>query len=232
MNLYNLLTCFLELLYPNTCLGCQELLKSRKNCICIACQFSLPKSKIIDLSNNVVHKKFWGRIPLLQAYSLYRFQRNGVLQILLHQFKYQGKDYLGEFLGKQLAISLQNNHEFIYPDVVIPVPLHKKKERKRGYNQSLIIAKKMSQIWKIPIMDNAITRVSYSSTQTKKRRYERWENVNTIFELNEKKKEEIKNKHILIIDDIVTTGATLEACVKEILKSENVKISIATIAYA
>lgn len=112
MNLYNLLTCFLELLYPNTCLGCQELLKSRKNCICIACQFSLPKSKIIDLSNNVVHKKFWGRIPLLQAYSLYRFQRNGVLQILLHQFKYQGKDYLGEFLGKQLAISLQNNHEF------------------------------------------------------------------------------------------------------------------------
>lgn len=192
----------------------------------------MPKSKIIYLSNNVVHKKFWGRIPLLQVYSLYRFQRNGVLQILLHQFKYKGKDYLGEFLDKQLAISLQNNHEFIYPDVVIPVPLHKKKERKRGYNQSLIIAKKMSQIWKIPIMDNAINRVSYSSTQTKKRRYERCENVNTIFELNEKKKEEIKNKHILIIDDIVTTGATIEACVKEILKSENVKISIATIAYA
>ena len=96
----------------------------------------------------------------------------------------------------------------------------------------MLVAKKMSQNWKIPIMDNAIARVSNSSTQTKKRRYERWENVNTIFELNEKKKEEIKNKHILIIDDIVTTGATLEACVKEILKSENVKISIASIAYA
>lgn len=107
-----------------------------------------------------------------------------------------------------------------------------KKERKRGYNQSLIIAKKMSQIWKIQLIDNAITSVSCSNTQTKKRHYERWENVNTIFELNEKKKVEVKNMHILIIDDIVTTGATLEACAKEILKTENVKISIATFTYA
>ena len=107
-----------------------------------------------------------------------------------------------------------------------------KKERKRGYNQSLIIAKKMSQIWKIQLIDNTITSVSCSNTQTKKRHYERWENVNTIFELNEKKKVEVKNLHILIIDDIVTTGATLEACAKEILKTENVKISIATFTYA
>lgn len=230
MNVNSFFTAFFELLYPNTCACCHQLLKSPKSCVCMACQFSLPKSQILDLNDNFIHQRFWGRIPVEQAFCQYKFQKKGKLQLLMHQLKYERNELVGYFFGRQLAITLQQDEQFICPDIIIPIPLHKEKERKRGYNQSLLIAKGIESILKIPIVDDAVIRVHHSDSQTKKKRYERWENVGEIFQLSNASF--IKNQHVLLIDDIVTTGATLEACAQTLLQVKGTRISIATVAYA
>ena len=220
---------FFELLYPNTCVCCQQLLKSDNTYICFACRFSLPKSQIIDLEDNMIHQLFAGRVPIQQAFSLYKFQKKVKLQKLMHALKYEQESTIGIFFGKQLGITLQLQNALFF-DYIIPIPLHWRKEQKMGYNQSLMIAEGLSETTQTPIANDVVIRSVYSDSQINKKRFERWENVGEIFRLTQASK--VYKKHILLIDDLVTTGATLEACAQTILKAQEVKISVATMAYA
>lgn len=230
MLILELLTDFFGLLYPKVCAACNDLLKKHENCLCLSCRFSFPKSHFTSLTDNAIHQLFWGRFPLQQAFSMYKFQKSGVLQTLMHQLKYGGQQEVGLYFGKELGKALFEQKGFVLPDLIVPVPLHWKKEKTRGYNQCQLICEGLSNKLNIPIVSNILYRKVHSESQTKKKRFQRWENVEEIFGLNESSV--LIGKHILLIDDIVTTGSTLEACVQTLLQIEGTSISIATIAYA
>ena len=158
------------------------------------------------------------------------FAKETLIQTLIHEFKYKGNKDVGLYLGTMMGHSLLNNNRFTKVDALIPLPLFADKEFKRGYNQATILCNGMSEVMGIPVIKNNVVRKRFTETQTKKHRIERWENVEGSFEINNAR--EIKDKHILLIDDVVTTGATLEACGAEILKIEGTRLSIATLAYA
>jgi ComF family protein len=168
-----------------------------------------------------------GRFPFEYAVALYYFSKEGGVQNLLHELKYKGKTeigfHLGEILGKKITES-----DLVKPDVIIPLPLFWKKEKQRGYNQSQFFAEGLSAELQIPVASNAIKRIRESESQTRKSRFDRIENVEHIFQL--KDNHQIDNKHILLVDDVLTTGATIEACADAILQAKNVRLSIATIA--
>ncbi|MBC8464745.1 MAG: ComF family protein [Bacteroidetes bacterium] len=161
---------------------------------------------------------------------MYKFQKSGVLQTLMHQLKYGRQQEIGLYFGKELGKALFEQKGFILPDLIVPVPLHWKKEKTRGYNQCQLICEGLSNKLNIPVVSNILFRKVHSESQTKKKRFQRWENVEEIFGINEGSV--LIGKHILLIDDIVTTGSTLEACVQTLLQIEGTSISIATIAYA
>ena len=173
---------------------------------------------------------FWGRIPLKQAYSWLIFNKHGRVQKLFHELKYKGKKEVGFYLGQSLGRALKKIEVFEPPDLIIPVPLHWRKERKRGYNQSDLIAQGLSTTIGISVNNFCLQRNLDSETQTHKKRYARWENVKTIFSVKQPNK--LKGKHLLLVDDVVTTGSTLEACAQQLLCIEGVSVSIVTAAYS
>jgi ComF family protein len=177
-----------------------------------------------------VSKLFWGRIQLQNAVALYQFQKEGSVQKLIRQLKYEGGKSVGIFLGKQLGYALKESSFFINIDYIIPIPLHPKKEKLRGYNQSKYIALGIQEILQIKVNTKALIRTENTDSQTRKKRFSRWENMMNSFAL--KKPEKLIATHILLVDDVVTTGATLEACAQKLLEIEGVRVSIATIAVA
>ncbi|HKJ43247.1 MAG TPA: phosphoribosyltransferase family protein [Sunxiuqinia sp.] len=194
------------------------------------CLLHMPRTNYHDEPENPMEKLFYGRIRIERATALMEFKKGSPYQKILHQLKYKGMKELGELMGQQLAHEIKNS-EFIQPiDLICPVPLHPKKERKRGYNQSFHFAKGLAEILDIPIDSQAVRRRVFTSTQTQKSRFDRWLNVDGIFELTEP--EAFNNKHVLLVDDVVTTGATLEACAQSILSSSDSKVSVATLAIA
>lgn len=219
---------FVSLLYPNVCLACNDSLVGNEKILCTACRHSLPETGYFKSTENPVSKLFWGRIPVMYATSLLFFEKGGKYQKLIHQLKYRGKKDVGKFLGNLLGSSL-NNTNFDKTDVIVSVPLHKAKLRRRGFNQSDIIAQGISEITGKPLVKNVLVRKVDTKSQTLHKRYARWENVDGIFEC--RKPQLIRNKHVLLIDDVVTTGATLEAAGSALLKIEGVTLSIATTAY-
>ena len=198
--------------------------------ICTNCQYSLPLTNFHLQADNIVARQFWGKVNVQAAYALYYFTKGGKVQNLVHHLKYKGMQQIGHAAGRIAGAQLVKNEVFYSADVIIPVPLHKKRLKQRGYNQSTSFAEGLAQKLNAVVDDTSLIRTRATETQTKKGRFTRFENMQEVFIVIDPEK--LKNKHILLVDDIVTTGSTLEACAVELLKIEGIKLSIATIAYA
>jgi len=193
------------------------------------CIDAMPETNFEFHSNNPVEKKFWGRLSILHAPAQYYFTRESLMQRLMHQFKYQGNKELGYQLGRMMGERLKRSNRFDI-DALIPLPLFPAKEKRRGYNQATVLCEGIAESMQVPILKDVITRPQHTDTQTKKGRIERWQNMEGKFVLT--KPEAMNNKNVLLIDDVITTGATFEACGIELLKGENVRLSIAALCYA
>ena len=221
---------FLALLYPRLCLACEKNIPPRWDVICITCQHFLPKTKFHLERENPFTEHFWGRVPIHAGASLYHFVKGGRTQELIHKLKYNGKREVGIKLGHLYGRALKSSPYFSKIDLIIPVPLHPRKEKIRGYNQSSMFAMGLSETMEIPWSGRILLRTEMTTTQTKKSRLERLENVREAFHLKNPKT--VRGKHLLLVDDVMTTGATLEACAEKILEAESAKVSFATIAFA
>jgi ComF family protein len=223
-----MLTDFISLIYPNQCYGCGNVLSKQETGVCLSCLSDLPRTNFENDFENPVAKLFWGRVQLVYGLSAFQFNKKGLIQKLMHQLKYNKATVVGEILGKELGEVL---HRANYPDrfdAVVSVPLHAKKLRQRGYNQSDVIAQAVSKVIEKPIVFEAIERKIHTTSQTKKGRYARWENVEEIFVATQPQL--LAGKHILVVDDVVTTGATLESCCNILLQVPDTRVSIATVA--
>ena len=218
----------LHLLFPNVCAGCGSDLAGDASLLCLKCIDGMPETNFELHTANPVERKFWGRLLLSSATAQYYYTRESLMQHLMHQFKYRGNKDLGIQLGKMMGDSLHRSGRFD-ADALIPLPLFASKEKRRGFNQATILCEGMASILGVPVLNDVIIRSQHTDTQTKKGRIERWQNMEDKFELV--KPELICNKHIILIDDVVTTGSTLEACGAELLKASNVKLSVATLCY-
>jgi ComF family protein len=221
-------TDFYRLFFPKICGACDVALAKGEHHLCLHCSLDLPFTNFENIKNNPVEKAFYGRANIEFATSLCYFTKDEKVQNILHNIKYNEQKELAIHIGKIFGKRLQNNSHFKDISVIIPVPLHPQKEHVRGYNQSTLFAEGMSEILQIEIQDKNLIRTINTSTQTKKTRLERVENVEKAFEV--KHPEKLKNKHILLVDDVLTTGATLEACAQTLIEQANCKVSIATIA--
>ena len=219
---------FFNLIFPKLCCACNTTLLKNEKVICVNCVLTLPKTNFHLDKENPVNKVFWGRVQVEMATSFYLFSKKSRVQHLLHQLKYKGGKYVGTVVGELLGNDLKKAKYFKGIDFVIPVPLHKNKLKKRGYNQSEWIAKGVAEAMNISINPTTLFRKEDSQTQTRKSRYKRWENVGEIFGIATN---ELEGKKVLLIDDVVTTGATIEACAQVLIK-QNCKVYVATIAYA
>lgn len=219
-----------HLFYPHVCTGCSSDLIDDNNLLCLQCINDLPHTNFAMHTSNPVEKVFWGRLSITSAMSEFYFTKGTLIQTLIHQFKYKSNIDIGLYLGAIMGNSLLKSNRFNRIDALIPLPLNAEKEFKRGYNQATILCNGMSTVMGVPVIKNNVVRNRFTQTQTKKHRTERWENVEGSFAI--KDPTVLNNKNILLVDDVVTTGATLEACGAEILKIEGTKLSIATLAYA
>lgn len=220
---------FVSLIFPQLCRACGESMVGGERLICTSCLFDLPYTDFHQQADNAVARQFWGKLPVQAAYALCYFTKGGKMQHLMHQFKYNGIKDIGTMLGKLAGDRLIKNAFFANADAIIPVPLHKSRLRKRGYNQSRYFADGLAEKLNIPVYENLI-RTKATATQTKRSRFSRFQNMQQVFSVVNA--DELKGKHVLLVDDIITTGSTLEACCIELMKIEGIKISIATIAYA
>jgi ComF family protein len=221
---------FISLIYPDNCLSCGELLYKREKVLCLKCKYRLPKTNYHLLSENPVSRLFWGRIDLVSAAAYYLFKKGGGVQQLIHALKYDNRKEAGKEIGKAYGVELKKSPLFETVEVVIPVPLHPLKQRKRGYNQSDFIAEGIAEGMGIEWRNDVVTRVYYNESQTGKSKFLRWQNVESIFHLNNQKA--IEGKHVLIVDDVITTGSTIEStalCAKTV---EGTKVSVAALAYS
>jgi len=223
-------TDFVSLLFPTLCQACGESLVTGEELICLNCRYNLPFTDFHLKPDNMVAQQFWGKIHLEGAYAMCYFAKGGKMQHLMHHFKYKGIQKIGNLLGNIAGEQLLKSPVFKSADVVIPVPLHKSRLRKRGYNQSMCFAEGLSEKMRIPIDENNLVRLRATETQTHRSRFSRFENMREVFTLTNP--ESLRNKHVLLVDDVVTTGSTLEACGTALLKAEGLKLSIATIACA
>ena len=220
---------FVHLLFPHVCSGCGGDILNKESMLCMRCIDTMPETNFEIHADNPVEKKFWGRLPFQQATAQYYFTRESLMQHLMHQFKYKKNKELGFQLGKLMGESLKNSGRFIV-DALMPLPLFPAKEKRRGYNQAAVLCEGIAESLQVPVLKDVIIRPQHTDTQTKKGRIERWQNMEGKFVLTNPKA--IANKRILLVDDVVTTGATLEACGLELLDGENVKLSIAALCYA
>ena len=221
---------FLSLFFPLLCLLCRYNQRYEHQPLCLACQAKLSPTNLHLHRENEFTDRFIGRIQLETAAALYYFSKTSKVQTLLHLLKYGDRPMIGIQLGRWYGHLLKEQAHYSTIDLIIPVPLHPKRERQRGYNQSTQFAIGLSEALNIPYRSSVLERQIYTPTQTGKNRVERLENVLTAFHLKEK--DVIAGKNVLLVDDVLTTGATLEACALQLLEVPNVKISMATIAIA
>jgi ComF family protein len=221
---------FISMLFPDVCLTCSQGLASGERQICMKCQHELPFANHHLHQENPLYFKFIDKIPIQYALSYLKFTKKGKVQKMLHSLKYDGNQEIGEILGRWHGYVLKDAGFSTIFDVIVPVPLHISKLKKRGYNQSDCYASGLSQTLELPWTDQALMRGIATETQTKKGKLERWLNVSDIFEVQEIAW--IKNKHVLLVDDVVTTGSTLESCASILLEKGAKSISIGAIAVA
>lgn len=218
-----------DLFYPRLCAGCGDVLYGGERCVCLKCLSSLPRTNYHKKEENETEKRFFGKVRVEHASSFLFFEKKSVVQKLLHGLKYNGKKELGRELGAYFGADLIDS-PIGKVDAIVPIPLHPKRKAWRGYNQSEWIAMGLSDTMGKPILADAVRRVVETQTQTKKGVIERWENVKDIFEVTDA--QSIRNKHLLVVDDVITTGATVEACVAKLTEVEGVKVSVVSLALA
>lgn len=225
----NFLKNVFDIFFPKVCLSCSDILATNEVALCVTCRHDLPLTNFSFETNNLVEKAFYGMYPIINGTALFYFYKQGTVQKLIHNLKYKGQQQVGTFIGNWLGEEMLESKRFENLDYIVPVPLHKNKQIKRGYNQVTTFGKSLSKKLNIPFKEDILVRVSYTKTQTKKIRLDRWKNVQELFYVPEPNK--TNNKHILLIDDVITTGATLEACCNAFKNSTDIKISIACMAY-
>lgn len=218
------------LFFPNVCVLCGKSLIGGEECICLHCLYRLPRTNFHADRENRVEKRFFGKIGVEEASSFFYFNKGSDFRHLIHLLKYKDRQDVGFVLGKFAARELVDANVFQDIDCIIPIPLHKKKERKRGYNQATCIARGIAEGLNKPVELDGVHRVKANVTQTRKNVLERWINVQEIFQIKNSLK--IEGKHILLVDDVLTTGATMEACARVLLEVDGVKISLFTLAVA
>lgn len=226
----NLVNDFISLFFPRTCYACGNNLFQNEKIICTSCLLHLPKTNFHKSTDNPVSKVFWGRVNITTATSMYYYRKGGKVQHLISQLKYKGHKEIGIFLGELFGSQLIEVPEYNAVDLIIPIPLHKSKLKKRGFNQAELFARGLSHSMHKEIDVKSLVRQVATSTQTKKTRYKRWENVSEIFSLEIP--ENITGKKILVVDDVITTGATMEAFIQAIQKAADVEVSAVSIAFA
>lgn len=219
----------LQIVYPHLCIACGNALPYKQEFICVACLHSLPFTYNWKQHNNSMEMHLWGRLSFNRACSLFYFVKNSGVQNLLHELKYRNQKELGVFLGEMLAEKMQKNMNCNF-DFIIPVPLHSEKEKQRGYNQAMLFAMGLAKVFKCKASTTFLLRKHATETQTKKNLFQRLDNVASVFELSNPQL--LKDKNVLLVDDVLTTGATIEACATALNKIENLQLSIATIAIA
>lgn len=221
---------FVSLFYPQVCYACGNSLFRNEEIICSFCSFHLPKTNFHKQVENPLSKTFWGRVKLENVAAYFYFSKGSKVQHLMHQFKYRGRYEIGVYLGRLYGSELKLEDAFRDIEMVIPVPLHLKKLRTRGYNQSEKIAEGLAKSMEITMDPGILIRTYASATQTRKSRFSRWENVKEIFEITQPEK--IAGKHLLLVDDVITTGATIEACATHLLGVEGTRLSVVSLACA
>ncbi len=228
--LKSLLSDLLHLIYPHNCEGCGSDTLNQDSFLCTKCLYQLPHTGFIENADNPLERKLYGRLKVQHAGAGFYFSKDGLLQHLIAQLKYKNNKAMGLYLGKLLGYQLMDCKRFDTVELLIPLPLNRKKENKRGYNQSELICQGIASVWERPIVTDAISRVINTATQTKKNRSDRWENVDGVFAVTNAEK--LIGKHIALIDDIITTGASIDACGNELLKVSGIKLSVISVGYA
>lgn len=203
---------------------------SNEECLCADCNSNLPLTDFHLTEHNPVASQFFGKIDFKAAASCYYFTKGGKVQHLVHQFKYKGFKEIGLYVGKEYGLKLKESFLFNDLDLIVPVPLHPKREKARGYNQAEWFAKGLSLSLNLEVRKDILKRIAVSESQTRKSRYKRWENVSEIFSLGDIT--DIQNKHLLLVDDVITTGSTLEAAGHVLMKIPGIKISVCSMACA
>ncbi|MBO9633833.1 MAG: ComF family protein [Chitinophagaceae bacterium] len=220
----------LQLFFPQTCRGCGSDAVSKEQLLCITCLQRLPVTDFYKHAGNATEKMLTGRLPFIDAASHFFFTQQSLIQQLMHQFKYKGIKEIGEYFGKRMGEAIRDSTRFTDIDAIIPMPLHKHKLRQRKYNQAGILSYGIASVIGKPVLENIITRISAAGSQTLKNRIERWENIIGSFVLENA--DAIVGKHLLLVDDVITTGATLEACGATLLKAPGTSLSLCTLACA
>jgi len=200
-----------------------------KDALCIECSMSLPDTGFFDVVDNPIERMFYGRVNVHCAGAAFYYTKESLLQQLLVQLKYKKNPAVGRYLGRHIGLMLQNSNRFNDVDVLVPLPLNEKKEAIRGYNQAAVICEGIAEVWNIPIEKNAVKRNLFTESQTQKGRTSRWQNMEGVFALNDASL--IEGKHVLLVDDVVTTGATLEVCGSVITSVPQTRLSMATVAW-
>jgi len=221
---------FISILFPRICAACGNSLWKNEETVCLSCEFHLPRTNFHLSLENPVSCLFWGKVELVSAASYLYFNKGNKVQQLIHKLKYKGRKDIGSYLGRQYGQELIVSPLFKTTQIIVPVPLHIKKEKQRGYNQSEQFAIGLGQTMKIPVKTDVICRKRETETQTKKSRFRRWQNVFEVFEI--KNSDPLQNKHVLLVDDVITTGATLESCIRALSSIIGIRISVVTIAVA
>jgi ComF family protein len=219
-----------DLFYPRLCMACGRSLMAHEHVICSFCSVQLPKANFHNKIDNPIEVIFWGRADIKAAAAYYKYTKGGKVQHLVHQFKYKGFQEIGLHVGKVFGMQLDDSKRFTDIDFIIPVPLHKSKLLKRGFNQSELFARGLEKSMKATVMDDNLYRKVASATQTKKSRWERYKNVNAIFGIRDAGL--LENKKLLLVDDVITTGSTIEGCASILNQIEGVEVSVAAMASA
>ena len=219
-----------HLFYPHLCEYCGTVELPEQNSLCLTCRTALPLTYYHQLADNPVEKVFWGRLPFHQAASFCYFSKGTMVQNLLHQIKYRGRKELGVYLGQQMGYWLQESPRFADLDLIMPLPLHPKRLAERGYNQASLLTEGMAKVTQIAIREDCLTRSQETQTQTKKHRQDRWQSMDQKFSLNHR--EQLANKHILLVDDLITTGATMEGAGQVFASIPGVRLSLMSFAFA
>lgn len=227
---YDLWDDFISLLFPRLCYGCGNHLVRNETLICTECFVMIPRTNYHLKPDNPVSQLFWGRCRIEKAAAFSYYTRDSRIRKMIHQLKYKGAGDIGSELGRIYAVSLRSSKFLDDIDMIIPVPLHPSKKRQRGFNQSDKISRGISAVSGLPVDTGLLIRKTGTKTQTRKSRYDRWTNVRDIFLVTDEDK--LKGRHILLVDDVITTGSTIEACAGEILKSEGTRVSVVALAFS
>jgi ComF family protein len=220
----------LHLAFPHLCEGCGTDTLHPDHYLCVHCLDDLPKTGFPQHDDNPVEQLFWGRLPVEHAAAHYYFTKESTMQHLVHEFKYHGHQDLGRYLGRLMGFDLLLSHRFSDLDALVPLPLHPAKERQRGFNQATVLCEGIAEVMNKPLLTDVVTRPEFTETQTHKSRVERWQNMEGKFRLSNTKAAE--GRHVLLVDDVVTTGATLEACGSALLQVPGLRLSLATLCTA